>query len=62
MGFEASTGGVVNFPTDGTNQGSSFWLPEIYSKNVQVAFRKSSVALGICNSDYFGEIAQFGDI
>ena len=35
--------------------------PVIYSKQVQVAFRKSSVAEGITNNDYFGEIASFGD-
>ena len=35
--------------------------PIIYSKQVQLAFRKSSVVEGITNSDYFGEIAQMGD-
>ena len=35
--------------------------PVIYSKQVQLAFRKSSVVEGITNSDYFGEIAQMGD-
>ena len=35
--------------------------PVIYSKQVQVAFRKSSVAEGITNNDYFGDIASFGD-
>jgi hypothetical protein len=33
----------------------------IYSKQVQLAFRRSSVAEAITNSDYFGEIANFGD-
>ena len=35
--------------------------PVIYSQKVQQAFRKSSVAESITNSDYFGEIANFGD-
>ena len=33
----------------------------IYSKKVQLAFRKSTVAGDITNSDYFGEIANQGD-
>lgn len=33
----------------------------IYSKKVQVAFRKSSVVGDISNGDYFGEIASLGD-
>ncbi len=35
--------------------------PIIYSQKVQQAFRKSSVAESITNSDYFGEIANYGD-
>ena len=35
--------------------------PVIYSKQVQLAFRKSSVVEDITNNDYFGEIAQMGD-
>jgi hypothetical protein len=35
--------------------------PVIYSKKVQLAFRKSTVAGDITNSDYFGEIANQGD-
>src|SRR6056300_365188 len=33
----------------------------IYSKQVQLAFRKSTVVGEITNSDYFGEIAAQGD-
>lgn len=33
----------------------------IYSKKVQVAFRKKTVVGDITNSDYFGEIANMGD-
>ena len=35
--------------------------PIIYSKKVQLAFRKSTVCGDITNSDYFGEIAAQGD-
>jgi hypothetical protein len=35
--------------------------PVIYSKQVQIAFRRASVVEAITNSDYFGEIANFGD-
>lgn len=35
--------------------------PVIYSKQVQLAFRKSSTVEDITNSDYFGEIANMGD-
>lgn len=35
--------------------------PEIYSKKVQLAFRKKSTVGEITNSDYFGEIANYGD-
>ena len=35
--------------------------PVIYSKQTQLAFRKSSVAEDITNNDYFGEISNFGD-
>ena len=35
--------------------------PIIYSKKVQLAFRKSTVCGDITNSDYFGEISAQGD-
>jgi hypothetical protein len=35
--------------------------PVIYSQKVQKSFRKSSVVEDITNTDYFGEIANFGD-
>ena len=35
--------------------------PVIFSKKAQIAFRKASVVDAITNSDYFGEISQFGD-
>lgn len=33
----------------------------IYSKKVQLAFRKATVVGDITNSDYFGEISAQGD-
>lgn len=33
----------------------------IYSKKVQLAFRKATVVGDVTNSDYFGEIANQGD-
>ena len=41
------------------SQGNTF--PVIYSKRVQLYFRKVSVVEAITNSEYFGEIANFGD-
>jgi hypothetical protein len=35
--------------------------PVIYSKQVQLAFRKAAVCEAITNNDYFGEIAAMGD-
>ena len=35
--------------------------PVIYSKQVQLAFRKSSIVEAVTNSDYFGEISGMGD-
>lgn len=53
MAFPA-TAGYTNLPNGN-------WSPVIFSKNAQMAFRKTSVAEDITNSDYFGEIANFGD-
>lgn len=37
------------------------FVPVIYSKKAQIAFRKNSVVQAITNTDYFGEIADYGD-
>ena len=50
----ASAAGYTNLPNGN-------FSPVIYSKKVQLAFRKSTVAGDITNSDYFGEIANQGD-
>tara|TARA_R110001599_G_scaffold319065_2_gene528832 strand:- start:3693 stop:4646 length:954 start_codon:yes stop_codon:yes gene_type:complete len=53
MAFTTATG-YGNLPNGN-------FSPVIYSKQVQLAFRKSAVAEAITNSDYFGEITQMGD-
>src|SRR5210317_2164501 len=50
----ASAGGYTNLPNGNFSS-------VIYSKKVQLAFRKSTVVGDITNSDYFGEIANQGD-
>jgi hypothetical protein len=54
-------GSTYNFGTGVSGQTNGFFIPEIYSKKVQIALRKSAVAEAICNTDYMGEIANFGD-
>ena len=43
------------------NLPNGVFSPTIYSQKVQKQFRKTSVVKDITNSDYFGEIANFGD-
>lgn len=49
-----SASGYGNLP-------NGVFSPVIYSKQVQLAFRKSSVVEAITNNQYFGEISNFGD-
>jgi len=58
---EGSSPTLSNFASGTSGQTNSFWVPEVYSKNVQMFFRKASVAEAITNTDYTGEIAAFGD-
>ena len=44
-----------------TNLPNGNFSPVIYSKQVQLAFRKASITEAITNNDYFGEIANMGD-
>ena len=53
MAFTTATG-YGNLPNGN-------FSPVIYSKQVQLAFRKSTVVGDITNSDYFGEISGQGD-
>jgi hypothetical protein len=43
------------------NLPNGVWSPVIYSKKVQLAFRKTSIVNDITNNEYFGEISDFGD-
>lgn len=53
MAFQKATG-WNNLPNGN-------FSPVIYSKKMQKQFRKSSVTSDITNTDYFGEISNFGD-
>lgn len=53
MAFSAATGW--------TNLPNGSFSPTIYSKKVLKTYRKTAVAEAITNTDYFGEIANFGD-
>ena len=44
-----------------TNLNSGNFSPVIYSKKVQKALRKASVVESVTNTDYSGEISNFGD-
>ena len=44
-----------------SNLNNGAFSPVIYSKQAQIALRKSAVANAITNSEYFGEIANQGD-
>jgi len=55
------SGSTYNFVDTISGQANSFFVPEIYSKKVQIALRKAAVAEAICNTDYMGEISSFGD-
>lgn len=50
----ASAAGYNNLPNGN-------FVPVIYSKKAQLAFRKRAVVQAVTNTDYFGEIAAFGD-
>ena len=59
--FEPSTDTDANFANSQSGQNNSFFLPAVYSKKVLNFFRKASVVEAITNTDYSGEIANFGD-
>ena len=54
-------GSTYNFDLSTSGQTNGFFIPEIYSKKVQIALRKAAVSEAVCNTDYMGEIANFGD-
>ena len=43
------------------NLPSGNWVPAVYSQKVQKFFRRASVVEDITNTDYAGEIENFGD-
>lgn len=53
MAFQTATG-YGNLP-------NGVFSPVIYSQKVQKQFRKTAVVADITNSDYFGEISNYGD-
>lgn len=57
----ATTASRKNFASNEANQTNNFWVPEIFSQKVQIAFRKAAVSEAITNTDYFGEISGYGD-
>ena len=59
--FEPSPDTNANFGNSVSGQANSFFLPAIYSAKVLNFFRKASVVEAITNTDYSGEISNFGD-
>ena len=53
MAFQTAAG-YGNLP-------NGVFSPTLYSKKVQKQFRRTAVSEAITNSDYFGEISNFGD-
>ena len=56
-----TTASRQNFNSATAGQTNNFWVPEIFSQKVQVAFRKAAVCEAITNTDYFGDITAYGD-
>lgn len=46
---------------NGKDAANSNWIATIYSKEVLMEFRKTSVVESITNNDYYGEISDYGD-
>jgi hypothetical protein len=59
--FEPSPDTNANFGNSVSGQNNSFFLPSIYSAKVLNFFRKASVVEAITNTDYSGEISNYGD-
>ena len=55
---------AITSASNGFGSGSmpATWSPVIYSKQAQIALRKSAVTNAITNNSYFGEIANQGDV
>lgn len=61
MAYAQAASGTSYTGANYTNLNGGVFSPTIFSRAVQLAFRKSSTVEEIVNSDYFGEIANFGD-
>ena len=59
--FEPTPDTNANFGNSVSGQNNSFFLPSIYSAKVLNFFRKASVVEAITNTDYSGEISNYGD-
>ena len=59
--FEPTPDTNANFGNSVAGQNNSFFLPSIYSAKVLNFFRKASVVEAITNTDYSGEISNYGD-
>ena len=59
--FEPTPDTNANFANSVSGQANSFFLPSIYSAKVLNFFRKASVVEAITNTDYSGEISNYGD-
>jgi len=59
--FEPTPDTDANFGNSVSGQNNSFFLPSIYSAKVLNFFRKASVVEAITNTDYSGEISNYGD-
>ena len=59
--FEPTPDTNANFANSVAGQNNSFFLPSIYSAKVLNFFRKASVVEAITNTDYSGEISNYGD-
>ena len=59
--FEPTPATDGNFASSVSGQANSFFLPSIYSAKVLNFFRKASVVEAITNTDYSGEISNYGD-
>ena len=59
--FEPTPATDGNFASSVSGQNNSFFLPSIYSAKVLNFFRKASVVEAITNTDYSGEISNYGD-
>lgn len=58
---EGSSPTLSNFASGTSGQTNTFFMPEVYSKNVQMFFRKAAVVEAVTNTDYTGEISAYGD-